>query len=108
MEQGDVPEQDVLMAPGGMRELRSKAALVCHRPPENGNGITFVAKDKCAGCPGQQCIFVCPAGLFEKVQGKVRFDYRGVCLECGACRLVCENIVFEYPEPGTGIAYRFG
>ena len=53
----------------------------------------------------------CPAGLFSRTQeGKLRVDYRG-CLECGTCRLLCDEATLQewrYPDSGFGITFRFG
>lgn len=53
----------------------------------------------------------CPAGLFSRTQeGKLHIDYRG-CLECGTCRLLCDEATLQewrYPDSGFGITFRFG
>ena len=54
---------------------------------------------------------VCPAALYkEHADGSRSFDYAG-CLECGTCRIACEDTIlkkWENPQPGMGIMYRFG
>ena len=54
---------------------------------------------------------VCPAGLYaEHTDGTRTFDYAG-CLECGTCRIACEDTIlskWENPRPGMGVTYRFG
>ncbi len=56
-------------------------------------------------------IKVCPAGVFARTtNGELLVDYRG-CLECGACRLLCDEKTLQqwrYPPSGFGIVYRFG
>ena len=53
----------------------------------------------------------CPAGLYKKQDdGSVRFDYDG-CLECGTCRIICDehrNLEWEWPRGGFGILFKFG
>lgn len=54
---------------------------------------------------------VCPAALYRiDADGNKSFDYAG-CLECGTCRIVCEDTILEkwvYPAPTMGVEYRQG
>ena len=53
---------------------------------------------------------VCPAGLYKlDEQGRLQFSYLG-CLECGTCRLICDqnNVDWNYPRGGFGILFKFG
>jgi len=59
-------------------------------------------------CIEKTCAYVCPAGVFEIIDNHPVFHRERVCLECGACRLVCDNVVFDYPEAGRGIINHFG
>ncbi|PKM83012.1 MAG: hypothetical protein CVU89_02475 [Firmicutes bacterium HGW-Firmicutes-14] len=69
----------------------------------------IIDPDRCSGeCDEMTCRYVCPAGLFTVIDGKITFNLHGFCLECGACRLVCDNISFHYPSAGEGIIHRFG
>lgn len=56
-------------------------------------------------------VLACPAALYKyDDEGKRKFDYAG-CLECGTCRILCEDTVlekWEYPQGTMGIEYRFG
>ena len=56
-------------------------------------------------------IKVCPAALYKRDEDGVKsFDYAG-CLECGTCRIACEDTIlkkWENPQPGMGVMYRFG
>jgi NAD-dependent dihydropyrimidine dehydrogenase PreA subunit len=36
-----------------------------------------------------ECVSVCPADVYEIVDGKVKADNIGECIECGACQDVC-------------------
>lgn len=63
------------------------------------------------GKTAERLINACPAGLFSLTpEGELRVDCRG-CLECGACRLLCDEKTLQqwrYPASGFGIIYRFG
>ncbi|WP_197708828.1 ferredoxin family protein [Leminorella richardii] len=54
---------------------------------------------------------VCPARLYQQSEdGSLSVDFHG-CLECGACRLLCDKETLAqwgYPEAGYGITMRFG
>lgn len=64
---------------------------------------------RCAACSHQNCALCCPAGCFEADGTNMRFRYHG-CLECGACRIVCDQgaITWGYPRGGYGVAFCFG
>ncbi len=70
--------------------------------------VEIVAEKECDSCRDYVCLYVCPAGLFDVQNGEVVFNSSGICLECGACRLVCDNIRFRYPAGGQGVIHRFG
>ena len=59
----------------------------------------------------EMLIKACPAGLFSRTQqGELQIDFHG-CLECGTCRLLCDEKTLQqwrYPASGFGITYRFG
>lgn len=38
-----------------------------------------------------QCADVCPADVYQVVEGKVKADNIGECVECGACQGECPN-----------------
>lgn len=56
-------------------------------------------------------VSVCPARLYQQSEdGSLSVDFHG-CLECGACRLLCDKETLAqwgYPEAGYGITMRFG
>lgn len=68
-------------------------------------------KSICAGCAEKPCLYACPAVLYKlEKTGDISFDYAG-CLECGTCRLVCQNkgiVKWEYPRGTLGVNFRFG
>ncbi|WP_127959273.1 ferredoxin family protein [Serratia microhaemolytica] len=53
----------------------------------------------------------CPAGLYQfQPDGSLHFEWQG-CLECGACRLLCDAETlsrWRYPNAGYGVIFRFG
>ena len=64
----------------------------------------------CHNCQKKVCLTICPSWVFrcgETDVTSIQVLYRQ-CLECGACRLVCENIDFSYPHGGFGVLYRQG
>jgi len=87
--------------------LQELLKVDCYCPVEGRVGV--IDSRKCRDhCKDNKCLFVCPAGLFEERDGEVSVKREGVCLECGACRLVCDNIFFDYPPAGKGIIHQFG
>ena len=47
----------------------------------------------------QRLINACPAGLFSLTpEGDLRIDYRS-CLECGTCRLLCDESIYAPLTP---------
>ena len=45
--------------------------------------------DLCTGAG--ECVDVCPEDVYEVVNGKVKADKIGACIECAACDGVCPN-----------------
>lgn len=68
-------------------------------------------KEICVKCQDKPCLYVCPAVLYKlDKNGDVNFDYVG-CLECGTCRVMCQNKGIEkwvYPRGTFGVSFRFG
>jgi len=62
-------------------------------------------------CEAQPCTYCCPAACYTKEgDGSVVLITDG-CLECGTCRVICnehENVDWEYPRGGFGILFKFG
>ena len=57
--------------------------------------------DKCIGCG--RCLEVCPHGVFEMDETKVRINERDACMECGACAKNCSVEAIEV-NAGVGCA----
>lgn len=62
-------------------------------------------------CQTKPCVICCPAACYGLTdEGGVNLVTDG-CLECGTCRIICQdldNIAWDYPRGGYGIAYKFG
>jgi len=61
-------------------------------------------------CKGKGCLYFCPVGVYQRqADGDIQVAYQS-CIECGSCRVMCEqnNIEWKYPRGGFGVAYKFG
>ena len=71
--------------------------------------VTTLALDvaKCVGCG--MCETVCPHGVFEMTERKVRLADKDSCIECGACALNCPTKALAVnPGVGCAVAFIFG
>lgn len=61
-------------------------------------------------CTEDDCIDVCPAGVWREGEDGVPVIAYENCLECGSCRFACShnNVVWTYPERGSGVTYKKG
>jgi len=68
-----------------------------------------IDKSRCETCRDKPCLYVCPVKNYVLEQEEIVFSWQG-CLECGACRLACENkaVDWEYPRGGFGVCLRQG
>lgn len=68
-----------------------------------------IKEDICATCETHLCSYTCPADCFKLREGNITFSFEG-CLECGSCRIVCDNEAVEWalPRAGFGICYLYG
>jgi len=64
--------------------------------------------DSCKQCETRPCTFCCPAGCYTLEENGAVILITDGCLECGTCRLVCDEIEWSYPRGGFGILYKFG
>jgi ferredoxin like protein len=63
----------------------------------------------CRRCPHKLCTRICPVENYTlNGDNSIVFAWEG-CLECGTCRIVCDQgaITWDYPKGGFGISYRF-
>jgi ferredoxin like protein len=67
-----------------------------------------INKDICAQCQDRLCVRVCPAECFTLEGKEIMFSHQ-TCLECGACRISCQNgaLDWNYPKGGFGVCFRF-
>lgn len=67
--------------------------------------------EDCVVCHSRPCTIVCPANVYEwdEEQNKLIVKYEN-CLECGACRIVCEkkSLGWEYPKGTKGVTFKNG
>ena len=74
--------------------------------------ISIIDQDKCSNhCENRACTICCPAGCWTmEGNGEIVVISDG-CLECGTCRIVCDefnNVSWEYPRGVYGILFKFG
>ena len=66
---------------------------------------------KCLTCNSKVCTYICPANVYEwdEDNKKLIVGYEN-CLECGACRIVCEKkcIDWKYPKGTRGVTFKQG
>ncbi len=82
--------------------------------PDRRSHLRLLSDDLCRACFLKPCITVCPAGVYEWdfPQNRLLIHYEN-CLETGACRIACHEVgnrslLWDYPEAGKGIRFRFG
>ena len=67
--------------------------------------------EDCKLCVSKCCIYICPAGVYEWNEEKQELivNYEN-CLECGACRIACEDcsLDWEYPKGNKGVTFKQG
>lgn len=66
----------------------------------------------CRNCEERICTFICPAKVYVSSQEDprlIKVNHEN-CLECGTCRVACkrEGIIWDYPDGGKGVRYRYG
>jgi ferredoxin like protein len=68
-----------------------------------------IRDDICLACHEHPCLYICPADCFKLNWERITFSYEG-CLECGSCRILCDQGAIDWtlPRPGFGICYEYG
>lgn len=63
----------------------------------------------CKHCAEKPCLYVCPVQNYTVKDGEFDFVWQS-CVECGACRIVCDRgaIEWNYPRGGFGVFLRYG
>lgn len=68
-------------------------------------------REVCWECDERICLLICPSEVYrwDEVRKEITVSYEG-CLECGTCRIACEEGAIEWRNPGGGfgVSYRFG
>jgi ferredoxin like protein len=71
-----------------------------------------IDESACENCTEHICTIICPAKVYvssPEDPKKIQVHHEN-CLECGTCRVACsrEGVIWEYPNGGMGVKYRFG
>lgn len=95
-----------------LMQLQDKISLIYFDQSYNMQHVAIYNQESCAKCKEKHCLTICPTGVFKwdcLVDSPIVVEYRQ-CVECGACRLVCQfdNIQFFYPPDGKGVIFREG
>lgn len=65
----------------------------------------------CKNCKSKICTKICPAEVYEwnDETQKLIVNYEN-CLECGACKIVCEKdcLKWDYPKANKGVTFKYG
>jgi len=92
-----------------MRDLENKLYTVKCTPDTESHLLPV--QECCRICKSKICTIVCPAGVYEwdETKRKLIVNYEN-CLECGACRIVCESqsLGWEYPKGIKGVMFKQG
>ena len=72
--------------------------------------LDVVDADICRDCEESGCVEVCPANVWRRDENDVPTIAYENCLECSSCRYACDedNVVWTYPERGSGVTYKNG
>lgn len=92
-----------------MSNLDNKLATVKYDTDTNSH--LHPVQEDCKTCISRCCVNVCPAGVYEwsEENQKLIVNYEN-CLECGACKIVCEkhSLGWEYPKGTKGVTFKQG
>ena len=73
--------------------------------------IKIIDQNNCLRCEKKQCTVACPCGCWTKDEKKIVAVNPDGCLECGTCRIICNeynNVSWRWPRGGFGVRYRCG
>jgi len=90
-----------------MINLADYLTLLHFTPDEHWQHVLITDQSICQKCRDKPCLTLCPSGVFTWNLHKsepVLVLYKQ-CIECGACRLICDNINFSYPCGGCGVNF---
>lgn len=91
--------------------MKIEDKLFCDRfIVDNKSHLRVKNQNDCKDCEMKQCTTVCPSHVYTWDGEKILVSFED-CLECGTCRVVCQefnNIEWEYPRGGFGVQFKFG
>ncbi|MEG6586162.1 ferredoxin family protein [Dendrosporobacter sp. 1207_IL3150] len=93
-----------------MAKIDNQLKSLTFIPDDNWQHVLITDQMRCHDCHDKLCLTICPSGVFAwNLQPKdpILVMYKQ-CVECGSCRLVCDNIDFSYPLGGYGVQYKEG
>lgn len=92
-----------------MSNLEDKLYTVKYNPDTKSHLLPV--QECCKICKSKVCTYICPAGVYswDNMLDKLIVKYEN-CLECGACRVVCEtsSLGWEYPAGNKGVTFKQG
>ena len=93
-----------------MNKFDEQLVLVCFQPDDCWQHVIVLDQDVCRNCKTRQCLTFCPSGVFRESEesGQAVLVLYKQCIECGGCRLICDNIDFSYPNGGYGVTFLEG
>ena len=94
---------------GKIMDLDKNLSTLKYSPDEKSH-LTPCDGD-CKNCKYKPCINTCPAGVYEWLEDEQKLLVKHEnCLECGACRIVCEkkSLKWEYPKGTKGVTFKQG
>jgi ferredoxin like protein len=92
------------------QSIEDKLYLVKYKVDHNNPHIKITGDEKDLEKGLEALTYICPAHCYVQEGEAVKLSYEN-CLECGTCRIVCEeykNLEWAYPRGNFGISYRFG
>ena len=97
--------------------VKYKTDAHCHLQPDESKCLQCLEKTCTIVCPAnvylqcleKTCTIVCPANVYcyNETEKKLVVSYEK-CLECGACRIACKHLKWEYPKSGKGVQFKKG
>lgn len=85
-------------------KIEEKLSLVKYKPDSSSH--ISIDTTACKNCESKVCTFVCPAAVYSCEGEELKVEYEN-CLECGACKVACEGVDWQYPASGKGVVYKF-
>ena len=81
-----------------LAKVKYKPDTISHLIPDN---------EMCKICKNRVCENICPAKVYEwdNDNQKLQVTFEN-CLECGACKIACNHIDWNYPKATKGITFK--